>query len=52
MEPARTFCQVVGDTGRPASKEQLTRVFDKYKVAPSARPALVALWRRVEGGGA
>jgi hypothetical protein len=27
-------------------------VFDKYKVAPSARPALVTLWRRVEGGGA
>jgi hypothetical protein len=35
-----------------ASKKQLTRVFDKYKVTPSARPALVALWRRVEGGGA
>ena len=42
--------QVVGDTGRPVSEEDLRRVFDKYKVAPSARTALTKLWREVEGG--
>ena len=42
--------QVVGDTRRPASEEDLKRVFDKYKVAPSARTALTKLWREVEGG--
>jgi hypothetical protein len=42
--------QVVGDTGRPASEEDLKRVFDKYKVAPSARAALTKLWRKGEGG--
>jgi hypothetical protein len=41
--------QVVGDTGRPASEEDLTRIFDRYRVSPSARPALVALWKRIEG---
>jgi hypothetical protein len=42
--------QVVGDTGRPASEADLVRIFDKYKVSPSARPALTKLWREVESG--
>jgi hypothetical protein len=42
--------QAVSDTGRPASEEDLKRVFDKYKVTPSARTALTKLWREVEGG--
>ena len=41
--------QVVGDTGRPASEADLVRIFDKYKVSLSARPALVALWKKIEG---
>jgi predicted transcriptional regulator len=40
----------VSDAGRPASDEDLKYVFDKYKVAPSARAALTKLWREVEGG--
>jgi hypothetical protein len=42
--------QVVGDTGRPASEEDLKRVFDKYRVAPSAHAVLTKLWRQIEGG--
>jgi hypothetical protein len=42
--------QVVGDTGRPASEEELKQVFDKHGVPSSARPALVKLWRSIEGG--
>jgi hypothetical protein len=42
--------QVVGDTGRSASEEDLKRVFDKYRVAPSAHAVLTKLWRQIEGG--
>jgi hypothetical protein len=42
--------QVVGDRGRPASDADLVRIFDKYKVSPSARTALTRLWRQIEGG--
>jgi hypothetical protein len=42
--------QVVSDTGRPASESDLVRVLDKYGVGARSRPALVKLWRQIEGG--
>ena len=43
--------QVVGDTGKPASDEDLKSAFDRLRVPPASRPALVKLWREVEGDG-
>jgi hypothetical protein len=41
--------QGVGDTGKPASAEDLKRVFDRYNVEPAQRVALTKLWRKIEG---
>jgi hypothetical protein len=44
--------QVVGERGKPATDEEVNRVLDRYGVSAAARPALVKLWRAIEGGDA
>jgi hypothetical protein len=41
--------QVVDRGDKPATAEELTRAFDKLRVPAKSRPALVKLWRSIEG---
>lgn len=43
--------QEVGYRGRPASDEEINRVLDRHRISEAQRPALVKLWRQVEGRG-
>jgi hypothetical protein len=44
--------QIIGERGQPATADELKQVFDRLKVPVASRPALLKLWRSVEGGGA
>jgi hypothetical protein len=41
--------QLVAESGKPASDEDLKRLLDKYSVPAASREGLIRLWRSVEG---